>query len=186
MHKKMNFGMTLIELLVTLAVVGIALGSAIPSFNAMLARNRLATQTNDLLLAINTTRSEALKFGATVSLQAIQSADFDDDNDLPACTASNEFCLGWCVVEGNPGDCSGTIIKRFAALPTSMTLNSVENVTSIQINGLGGLTNMAGSTQRQLDLCDSNGNGRRVFISLIGRSKSHKPDDLNAAKRTAC
>lgn len=186
MHKKLNDGMTLIELLVTLAIVGIALGAAIPSFNAMMARNNLATQTNDFLLAINTTRSEALKVGGTVSLQAVQINDFDDDNSLPACTASNEFCLGWCVVEGNPGDCSGTIVKRFDSILTTMTLNSVENVTSIQINGLGGLTNMGGGTERQFDLCDSNGNGRRIFISLIGRSKSHKPDDLDANKRPAC
>lgn len=186
MQKKLNYGMTLIELLVTLAVIGIALGTAVPSFNAMIARNRLATQTNDVLLAINMARSEALKVGATVSLQAVQAGDFSDDDTLPACTASNEFCLGWCVVEGNPGDCSGTIVRRFEAVPTATRINSVENVTSIQINGLGGLTNMGGGTDRKLDLCDSNGNGRRVFISLIGRSKSHRPDDPDAAKRPSC
>jgi type IV fimbrial biogenesis protein FimT len=186
MHKKLNVGFTLIELLVTLAVVGIALGAAVPSFNAMIARNRMATQTNDVLLAINMARSEALKIGSTVSFQAVQADDFSDDDTLPACTASNEFCLGWCIVEANPGDCSGTIIRRFEALPTSMRLNSVENVSSIQINGIGGLTNMGGGTQRRLDLCDTNGNGRRVFINLIGRSKSHRPDDAVTAKRPSC
>ena len=178
--------MTLIELLVTLAVVAIALGTAIPSFNAMLARNRLTTQTNDLLLAVNMARSEALKVGSTVSLQAVQSDDFSDDNTLPACTASNEYCLGWCVVEGNPGDCSGTLIRRFAALPTSMTLNSVEDVSSIQLNGLGGLTNIGTDTERRVDLCDTNGNGRRVLINLIGRSKSYKQDDVDIPKRPGC
>lgn len=186
MQKKLTFGFTLIELLVTLAVVGIALGTSVPSFNAMIARNKMATQANDVLLAINMARSEALKVGSTVSIQAVQADDFSDDDALPACTASNEFCLGWCVVEGNPGNCSGTIIRRFEALSTSMRINSVENVSSIQLNGIGGLTDLGGGTERQLDLCDSDGNGRRVFISLIGRSKSHKPDDVDETKRPAC
>ena len=186
MQKKLNVGMTLIELLVTLAIIGIALGTAVPSFNAMIARNRLATQTNDVLLAVNMARSEALKVGGTVSLQAVQADDFSDDDALPACTASNEFCLGWCIAEGNPGDCSGTIVRRFEAPTTTMRINSVEDVSSIQINGIGGLTNLGGGTVRQFDLCDSNGNGRRVLINLIGRSKSHKPDDPQSTKRPSC
>jgi type IV fimbrial biogenesis protein FimT len=186
MQKKQNVGFTLIELLVTLAVVSIALGIAVPNFNSMIARNRLATQTNDVLLAINMARSEALKVGGTVSLQAIQADDFSDDDTLPACTATNEYCLGWCIVEGNPGNCSGTLIRRFQSIPTSLRINSIENVSSIQINGIGGLTNMATDTERQFDLCDTNGNGRRVFVSLIGRSKSHRPDDADTAKRPSC
>ena len=63
-------GFTLIELLVVVVVVGIGFSLAVPSFQGMLARNRIATQTNDLLLAISLARSEASRVGGIVSLQA--------------------------------------------------------------------------------------------------------------------
>jgi type IV fimbrial biogenesis protein FimT len=156
-------GFTLIELLVTLAIVGIALGSAVPSFNAMIARNKLITQSNDVLVAINMARSEALKAGGTVSLQAVDGSD-----------SANEFGAGFCIVVGTPGNC-GTSIRTFPALDGA-TLDSLDDVTALQFNSMGGLKSMGSDSFRDLSLCNNNGNGRRIRITLIGRSKSYKPD----------
>lgn len=42
-------GFTLIELMVTIAVAAVLLGIAVPSFQDMLERNRVAAQTNEVL-----------------------------------------------------------------------------------------------------------------------------------------
>jgi type IV fimbrial biogenesis protein FimT len=166
-------GVTLVELMVGLAVIGIILMTAVPSFTGMINRNRATTQVNDFVLAIQIARSEASRMGSTVSIQAV-GAD-----------GSNEFGEGFCVVAGNPGDCAGTAIRRFDTLTGSSTLNSVEDVTSIQFDSLGGLAG-TGGLPLQFDLCNDSTPGRRIFVSLIGRTKVHTPEDLDAAKRPGC
>ncbi|MBN8772197.1 MAG: GspH/FimT family pseudopilin, partial [Thiobacillus sp.] len=59
-------GFTLIELVVTLAVAGILLGIAIPNFQLFVMNNRMASQANDLITALNMARSEAVKRAANV------------------------------------------------------------------------------------------------------------------------
>jgi type IV fimbrial biogenesis protein FimT len=56
-------GFTLIELLITLTVVTVLLATAVPYMGNFAKNNRLITQTNDLVLAIQLARSEAVKRG---------------------------------------------------------------------------------------------------------------------------
>lgn len=166
-------GVTLVELLIILVIVAVTLSLAVPAYQGMTARNRIATQTNDMLAAINLARSEALRVSRTVSVQAIAS------------TAGDEFGEGWCVVVGNPGDCVGAI-RRFDGLGGATTLSSVDGVSSLQFNSLGALTNLGGDVSRSLDMCSPDQPGRRIFVSGMGRAKSHKPSDADAGKQPAC
>ncbi|WP_181179257.1 GspH/FimT family pseudopilin [Methylibium rhizosphaerae] len=59
-------GFTLVELIVTVAVFAILASIAIPSFQATMQRNRLATTANELLAGIQAARSEALRSNQTV------------------------------------------------------------------------------------------------------------------------
>ncbi len=54
-------GFTLLELIVTLAVVAIVLTMGIPSFQALIRDNRLIALTNEFIGAMHLTRSEAIK-----------------------------------------------------------------------------------------------------------------------------
>jgi len=63
-------GFTLIELMIVLIIAGIAMSAAIPSFQGMVVRNRITTQTNEFLLTLNLARSEALRVGGIVTIQA--------------------------------------------------------------------------------------------------------------------
>lgn len=58
-------GFTLVELMVALAVAAILLGIGVPSFMNIMERNRAASQTNELLGALQTARSEAVRRNAT-------------------------------------------------------------------------------------------------------------------------
>lgn len=61
-------GLTLIELMVTLAVLAIIVGIAVPSFNTMIQNNRSLALGEELASALNYARTEAVKRGARVSL----------------------------------------------------------------------------------------------------------------------
>lgn len=59
-------GFTLVELIVTVAVFAILMAVAVPSFQTTMQRNRLTTQANELLAAVQASRSEALRLNQTV------------------------------------------------------------------------------------------------------------------------
>lgn len=61
-------GFTLIELMITLAVAVILLMIAVPSFNNLIASNRITTVANDVVDAINTARMEAVKRNSNTQL----------------------------------------------------------------------------------------------------------------------
>jgi len=61
-------GLTLIELLTTLALAAILLTLGVPAFNEVMARHRVTTAANGLLADVHLARSEALKRGVRVAL----------------------------------------------------------------------------------------------------------------------
>ena len=56
-----NRGVTLIELLVTIALIAILATIAIPSFQEISKRNQIASQTNELVALIHMARNEAIR-----------------------------------------------------------------------------------------------------------------------------
>ena len=159
------------ELMVILVITGITLMAAVPAFQSMVQRNRLAAETNDMLLAINLARSEALRTGSTASVQAMNAS------------GPNEFGGGYCVVDGTPGNCTNAL-RKFDALTSGDTFNSLDDLTTLEFNSLGGLANS--TTETKLDLCNTSHDGRRIVITLVGRSKSHDSSDPVTAYQPSC
>jgi type IV fimbrial biogenesis protein FimT len=58
-----NTGFTLLELMITIAIAGILVGVAIPSFTSIITSNRLTAYANELVTALNLARNEAVKRG---------------------------------------------------------------------------------------------------------------------------
>ena len=54
-------GFTLIELVMSIAIVGILLTVGIPSFRQLITDNRIVTQTNDFVSALAHARAEAVR-----------------------------------------------------------------------------------------------------------------------------
>ena len=65
---RVDSGFTVQELMIALAIAGILLGLAVPSFQTALYNNRLTSQANQLIAALNSARSEALKRGVRVTI----------------------------------------------------------------------------------------------------------------------
>jgi type IV fimbrial biogenesis protein FimT len=75
-------GFTLIELMVTIAVLAILLALAVPSFSQILAQNKMASQTNEVVGALYLAKSEALRRGQPISIRSISIPPAADSNDL--------------------------------------------------------------------------------------------------------
>lgn len=88
-------GFTLVELMVTVAVVAILAAIAFPSFEATMRSNRVATTTNELIASFALARSEALRSpgGAHVCTS----------NNGTACTGTawDQGWIVWIDINGN-------------------------------------------------------------------------------------
>ena len=86
-------GFTLIELMVTLSVLAIVLSLAAPSFASLLASNRMSTQTNEFMVALNLARSEAVRRSQPVTLLS---------------SNADNYSKGWTVFPDLNGDGAAT------------------------------------------------------------------------------
>lgn len=87
-------GFTMVELLVTVALIAIVVALAYPSFVSVINNNRLAGATNDLIGDLQYARSEAIRRNTRVSVCA--SAD--------GSTCGGGSWANWVVRVGNPAE----------------------------------------------------------------------------------
>lgn len=140
-------GFTLIELMIVLAVGAILMSIAVPNFTTTIKNNRLTTQANELITTLNYARSEAIRRGASVSV---------DSSD-----ASANWHNGWVVK-----DSDNNILRNHQAFEGSSTLTG--GTSSLSYRGTGFISGGAAIT---FTLCDdrTGETGRTITISLTGR-----------------
>ena len=83
-------GFTLIEVLVTIAIVAILVRLAAPSFKSMIQSNTMSSNVNSFLADVRYARSEAIKRGGNVVMCRSNSPE-----NNPACNGSSGASYGW-------------------------------------------------------------------------------------------
>ncbi|XOZ33462.1 GspH/FimT family pseudopilin [Halomonadaceae bacterium KBTZ08] len=97
LKKQGNAGFTLVELLVTLTILGIVSAIAVPSFQAMVASNRMTNQVNTLSGLIAYARSAASTApGSTVTICS--------SSNETSCSGNSKWENGWIVFRDEDGD----------------------------------------------------------------------------------
>ncbi len=89
-------GISLYELLMTLALVAVLLGLAVPSFSGIVARNRMHTEINALFHAIHLARKESIMRHKVVSICP--------SNDGLSCAPGRDWSAGWLMFENADRD----------------------------------------------------------------------------------
>jgi type IV fimbrial biogenesis protein FimT len=162
--------MTLLELLITLGILGIMSAIAVPSLMDTLSRMSVNTATRNINTALSLARSEAVKRGRDVSI--CPSADGAD------CLAG-DWSVGWIVfvdanndADGDTGsvDVGDTVIRVFDPLgDMALEANPATDLLTYDNKGYGRLGSLLTLTICPLD--GNTNNAKEVEISLSGRAR---------------
>jgi len=147
-------GFTLIELMVTIAVMAILLMVAVPSFKEATLGSKLGSYANSLVAGAHLARSEAIKRSAPVTLCV-------SSNGTSCGTGGWE--QGWIVRATD-----GTVIQSQQALPAGLKVTETGGLASLVFNPSG-----VGATSATFTVCRATptvgGQERVVSVSLTGR-----------------
>lgn len=163
MNRQLAF--TLVELMVTLVVLGFALMIAVPSFTSLSRGNRTVSETNALVGALNLARSEAAKRNTNVTVCT--------SSDGATCAPNGlGWDSGWIVFEDNSVplgqvDAGDTVLRVFGKLSQANQISAsatLANSITYQSNGFS-------TAQGHLILCDDSGtaSARDISVSRTGR-----------------
>ena len=153
-------GFTIIELMVALTIAAVMMAFALPAFNDFIAQREMTTNVNAMVSAVNYARSEATRIGSAVSVQALDAADND-----------NEWGPGFCVTEGDPGNCDAALQTfSMAGTITFDGVGGLQAIDSLTYNSRGLLQGGALGT---IELCGADADadpGRVITINAVGRA----------------
>ena len=165
-------GITLVELLIVMAIIGILAVLVGPGMSSFIASNRMAMQSNRVAGMFQFARSEAARLGRPVRVKPTPASPSN----------SNEWGEGWDV-EALLDGTNWRSLKSFPALASGTTLDSASDVTLFTFlpngrfkmdDGSGGglYPDRTGARMPSLDMCDSRSNqvGRVISLSFSGQA----------------
>lgn len=160
---------SLYDMLVTLTVVGTVSAFAIPSFQQLVASQRMSGAINTLVSALHLARSEAIRRGVRAAL--CPSADGHAcHNGGAGSTAWEDGYLLYIDLNGNHEfDADETAVWLFGATEgLNIRSTAHRDHVTYQQNG------MASGTNLTFTLCDKRGRGtpRAVIVSNSGRART--------------
>lgn len=162
-------GFTLIELMVTVAVLATLITIAVPSFRDLLSNSRSATLTNELVFSLKIARSESIKRGVRTELCPRKQGD-----TATCSTSASDWSNGWVarIVEGCTDNCEVLHDSRQGVPSHAVNYNQ----TRVSFDRSGRLLGSVGGT---FTICDAkvSSSGRQIVLSGTGRTRLVKLSD---------
>lgn len=204
---KHSYGLTLIELMVTLAVFAIVAVLAFPGFKLYQQNSNRVSQINDLIATFNLARSEAVKRNLAVSVCA--------SANQATCSNANNWTTGWIVfvddnqngvteaTDGN-GVFNGTanettLLQAHGRLSgANVVYSDIANAAvAVRFNGRGMPTvfdaSASTATTATFMRCDDrrntdtnpDANARAIILTASGRTRLSRDSDKNGVQEDA-
>ena len=167
-------GFTVIELMITVALLAVILLLAVPGYRSVVNSNRLTAQANELVSDLSMARSEAgaRSRPAQVCIAATSAS---------CATSGSDWAAGrivWVDTNGNGSlDAPGEIIKYVAPLDGGVTMlaSGPSNTASLIFQPYGGVS---GGSTWTFKLCvPGDTKGRQVVMPITGRAAASRIDN---------
>ena len=167
-------GFGLVELLATIAVAGVLLGLALPSLGRLTGESRIGALSNDLVGALQTARSEAIKRAGPVAA----CASADPLAAAPACD-STDWTTGWIVyADADPAGHDAAdplILQREGAGPDATIVADASVASRVRFDAEGAHVLDTGAPFRGGFTLGAGGETRRVTVAASGRVTAARP-----------
>lgn len=165
---KQNAGFTIIELMMVVVILAILGAVALPSFQGLLASNRLTSAANDMLAGVMMARSEAIKRGKRVVLCK--------SGNSSTCDNSLTWSSGWIVFVDDDNNATRAnseellrVGSSIAAQITATADTDVANYISFAARGSARLTS-GGSQSGNITFCIPGQSQRQIALIGSGRA----------------
>ena len=165
-------GLTALELLVSLAILGILVSVAVPTYRNFVLEQRIRAASNALQLDLLAARSEAVQRNAQVVACPGRTAS--------GCAATSDWAGGWIVFRDANGDSAhqdGEVIVRVGPRIDQVAIRSSRGRREIRFfpNGSAPGSNVT------ISLCGLAGSrhARKLVISNIGRIRRERYPDID-------
>jgi type IV fimbrial biogenesis protein FimT len=170
---KRQSGITLVELMVTIAIMAILLVIGLPSYQYITESYRMSAEANNLLGDLQYARGEAIREGQGVTV----CSSSNSTTATPTCSGSSSWQSGW-VVFSNPtaaaNPAAGTVLRvqaPFTGKVTPDTFVAGGGLSSITYNREGFATTAAGFASQLITLHDPAANSaftRCLWVTPVG------------------
>jgi len=159
-------GFTIIELMFAITLLAILLAIGIPSYNEIINNNRVTAQNNELVTALQYTRSEALRKARPTTLCA--------SADGATCSAVTNWATGWISFSDLNGD--GTLNGADVLLqvwPSTNGLTLTSTTRTFVRYSSSGMPSGTETFSLKKPGCSGN-KARRIDIGTTGRVSTTK------------
>lgn len=164
-HRKSYAGFTLMELLITLAILAILIAIAVPSMSGVLERRKVHGAGENLFANLMFSKTEAIKrnqpVGVTFKITNANTWCYGIATAACDCTNTTSCTIDGVLKVTNQGDFPGVTIDT--------TDSTIVTDDFVSFESLRGATNLASGTEKNLQFNVPSGAEYGVIISSFGR-----------------
>jgi len=175
MSSRLIQGITLIELVITLAVLAVLIGLALPNFRDFLMTSNTRSIANELVGDMNFARAEAVKQGATINIVSV---------------GNNWWSGGWQVQLPAPNN-TVNVLRTRPAVPAGYSLKPLianganSNATTVSFNARGAIPGLGNNAMFFIVCRPDNNVNRSTLVSVLPSGQVSARRNQNAAGFTA-